>query len=51
MEILTTLTIIWFVTYTLSFIMNSAQRSNEEKQMIRAENERKKRIDQLYGRD
>ena len=51
MDIVVTLIVIWAVTYTLSFIMNSAQKSNEEKQLIRVENERKKRLDQLYGRD
>ena len=51
MEIFTTLVIIWVVTYTASFIMNSAQRANEQKQLIRAEDERQKRLDQLYGRD
>lgn len=51
MDVLTTLVIIWIVTYILSFIMNSAQRSNDLKMLERVENERKKRIDQLYGRD
>lgn len=50
MEILTALALIWVVTYTLSFIMNSAQASNAQKQKMREEAARKKRIDQLYGR-
>tara|TARA_B100000282_G_C31678941_1_gene465780 strand:+ start:23 stop:178 length:156 start_codon:yes stop_codon:yes gene_type:complete len=51
MEILLTLGVIWVVTFTLSFLANSAQASNELKQLQRVEEERKKKLDQLYGRD
>jgi len=51
MEVLTTLLVIWAFTFITSYIMNTAQRSNEMKQAERAEAERQKRINQLYGRD
>jgi len=51
MEIILTLLTIWGVTFVMSFLANSAQASNELKQLQRVEEERQKRLDQLYGRD
>tara|TARA_Y100001937_G_C6988476_1_gene270980 strand:+ start:483 stop:638 length:156 start_codon:yes stop_codon:yes gene_type:complete len=51
MEIMLTLLAIWSVTFILSYLANSAQASNEIKQLQRVEEERKKKLDQLYGRD
>ena len=51
MEIMITLMCIWGVTFVLSFLANTAQNSSEIKKLQRIEEERKKRLDQLYGRD
>ena len=51
MEILLTLLVIWAVTFVTSFLANTAQESNELKKMQRIEDQRQKRLDQLYGRD
>jgi len=51
MEILLTIFTIWCVTFIVSFMANSAQASNKLKKEQRVEEERQKRLDQLYGRD
>ena len=51
MEVFLTLMVIWCVTFIMSFLANSAQASNESKQLQRIEEERQKKLDQLYGRD
>lgn len=51
MDILLTLFTIWMVTFILSFAANNAQASNERKIAEREEDNRKKRLNALYGRE
>jgi hypothetical protein len=51
MDIVLTLLTIWCGTFILSFLVNSAERSSQAKQIQKAEAVRQKKLDQLYGRD
>ena len=50
-EVLMTLGLIWLCTFVMSFMANSAQKSNDIKMQQRAEKERRRKVDQLYGRE
>ncbi len=51
MEVLLALGVVWSITFVMSYIARSAEASNAMKLQQRIELARKKRIDQLYGRD
>ena len=51
MEILLAILTIWFGTFILSFLVNSAEKTSQAKQIQKAEDLRQKKLDQLYGRD
>jgi len=51
MSIVETLLVIWVGTYILSSLANTAQRSSEQKQQQKLEDDRQRRIRQLYGRE
>ena len=50
MEFFTTVTIIFCAVYILARISRAAHEDSAEKQLKQIELERKKRIDELYGR-
>jgi len=50
-EILLAILTIWFGTFILSFLVNSAEKTSQAKQIQKAEDLRQKKLDQLYGRD